>query len=384
MRRVTAFDMPLFLCTLILVGLGIVFIFSASYPKALIRTETGGDAFFYTGNQIKYVLAGLVCLLICAFIRLEWFYRPPWQKFFFWGIIAVMSLCLLLVLIVGNDSHGNKSWLWFFQPSEFAKVAVVITLASYLARRPWTVKSLRGLWSGPIWFLIVPVGFIVAEQDLGTAFAIAASIAIILVIAGVKFRFIGVPMLLLILGLAGIVLSGHRVDRIDAWRNPEDRTNPATYQPLNSLIAVGSGGLFGRGFCQSRQKWFYLPAAQNDSIMAIIAEESGFLLTVLALFLPYLFLVFRGFSIAHRAPDEFGSLLAIGCTVMLATQAIINMSVVMNVIPAMGINLPFVSSGGSSIVACMMMAGLLLNVSAMRPGVNARRGTLADAEPVVG
>ena len=141
------------------------------------------------------------------------------------------------------------------------------------------------------------------------------------------------------------------------------------------------GGLFGRGFSQGRQKWFYLPASQSDSIFAVVAEELGFLLTLLTIFVPYILLVFRGFSIAHRAPDEFGALVATGATVMLATPALINLAVVLNLMPLLGINLPYISYGGSSMVSSLMMAGLLLNVSSMRSGPSTRQAEIAAPVP---
>jgi len=173
---------------------------------------------------------------------------------------------------------------------------------------------------------------------------------------------------------------GSRIDRIGAWIDPEGTHTNAGYQVMHSLIAVGSGGMLGRGFCQSLQKWSYVPGAQNDSILAIIAEEMGFILTLAVIFLPFTFLAFRGFSIAHRAPDEFSALVAAGATVMLTTQALINMAVALNCIPTTGITLPFISSGGSSLIASMMMAGLLLNVSALRP-LQLRPGDPAAARP---
>lgn len=365
MRRVTAIDMPLFLCILILVGLGIAFIYSASYPKALAET---GDPFSYTGQQMKIALfLGLPLMLICMVLPLELLYRHPARKYFFWGIIGVLGALMLAVLVFADTRHGNKSWLGPIQPSEFAKVGVIVTLAAYLCRRSWMVKSFKSLLKGPIWFLLVPGGLIIAQKDLGTAAIVVLSIAIILVIAGVKARYIVIPLTLAAVFIAAIVLSGKRVERIDAWLNAEGNPTGAGFQTLHSLIANGSGGLWGRGFCLSREKWSFLPAAQNDSIVAIIAEELGLLLTVVMLFLPLMFLVFRGFSVAHRAPDEFGALVAIGCTVMLATQALVNIAVALNAIPCIGVNLPFISYGGSSLTASMMMGGLLLNVSSMRP-----------------
>ena len=284
------------------------------------------------------------------------------------------------MLALGTVKHGNKAWIELgplqFQPSEFAKVAVILALAAYLVGHPWSVRSWKGLFSGPYLWLGITVILVILQQDLGTTIVLTLSSLVFMGIAGTRFRFWGAPLLVMI-ALGGILIvphmGGHRVDRFKAWLNPSDKTIQASYQPYNSLIAVGSGGLLGRGFCMSRQKWFYLPGAHNDYIMAIIAEELGLVFTVLFLFVPYLFMIFRGFTIGHRAPDEFSALVAIGCTVMLATQALVNMSVTLNLLPCTGIPLPFISYGGTSLIASMMMAGLILNVSGMQPGPRLRR-----------
>jgi cell division protein FtsW len=377
MRRTSTFDMPLFVCVLILVGLGIAFIYSASYPKAMVLPEAHGDSFYFAAKQIKLALIGLVVLLACAHFPLRLLYRHPSAKIAYWVNIGGHLLLLICVLIFADDRHGNRSWLGPIQPSEFAKVGVIIALATYLVWHPWATKTLKAVGKGPLIFLLGTVGLIGLQKDLGTASVVACSLLVMLLIAGVRFVWVAVPGAVIICLMAFFVLSGHRAGRIDAWQDPLNEANPASYQVRNSLIAVGSGGMMGRGFCQSRQKWFYLPAAQNDSILAIVAEELGFARLVLFVLFPYMILIYRGFTIAHRAPDEFGALVAAGCTTMLATQALINMAVVTNVIPSMGINLPFISYGGSSLVASMAMAGLLLNVSAMRPAHEAQQAPVA-------
>jgi len=376
MRRIAAFDMSLFLCVLILVGLGIACVYTASYPKALALTETGGDSFFYAGKQIKNVLVGLVAMMAFTYLPLGIFYRHPRRDAFFWGLVTVVGVMLLAVLVLGQSKHGNKSWVMGIQPSEFAKVGIVLTLSAYLARNPWMVKTMRSLFAGPVWFLFIPAALIMGQKDLGTTLMVVLATMIMLMIAGTKARYIGILLAVLALPMFGLILVKPRTaERFRAWAQPENRTIIASDQPRNSLIAIGSGGLLGRGFCQSRQKWFYLPASQNDSIFAVIAEEFGFFLTVLLLFCPYLFLIFRGFSIAHGAPDEFHTLVAMGSTVMIATQALINLGMAMNLLPTIGINLPFISYGGSSIIASMMMAGLLLNVSTLRSATATRPET---------
>lgn len=376
MRRSPTFDMPLFICFIFLVGLGITCVYTASYPKAIVD---GGSSFSYAGKQTLFALIGLIAMFACMYTPLSFFHRYA-------RVIGIVTVALLVtVLAFGKATHGNTSWLslgpFKLQPSELAKVAIIIILAAFLAARPWAVRSWKGLIFGPYLYLGLPLVLIIAQGDLGTATVFAIGGITLLAIAGTRFRFWGVPVLVL-LGLgAMVVLTGHRADRIEAWRNPLDTRNAASFQPRYSLLAIGSGGLFGEGFCQSRAKWS-LPGAHNDYIFAVIAEELGLFLLLLFLFVPFLFLTFRGFTIAHRAPDEFSALVAAGCTVMLVTQTLVNMFVDTNLFPCMGITLPFISYGGSSLMASMMMAGLLLNVSGIRLGQRSRQHTTETAASV--
>ncbi len=385
MRRVKAFDMPLFICVLIMAGLGIIFIHSSSYPKALFSSETRSNSFYFAGHQIIFVLAGLVMMLGCMYVPLSSLRR------LFWVLIGLGGALLILTLAISTAKHGHQSYMVIgsvqFMPSEFVKVVLVLTMATFLSRRPWLLRSWKGMWPAPYLFWGVPVVLIGLEQDLGTMLVMLLATACILLIAGAKFRFIGLPLLLL--GVLGVLLffSGHcpeRVkSRIEAWVNTEDDSNYASYHPRMSLLAVGSGGPLGKGFGNSRMKWFYMPAPQNDYILAITAEEWGLLGTVLLVFAPFIFIIYRGFTIAHRAPNEYTALVAAGCTVMLLTPAVINISMVLNCLPSIGVNLPFISYGGSSITSTLMLAGLLLNVSMLRPEQKSPRAVPVPSAPAV-
>lgn len=367
MRRSTTFDMPLFIGFLLLVGLGIVFIYSASYPKSMSSPIPMGAA----GRQVMFAFFGFLLMWLLARVPLEWFHR------FSGWIIGITLFLLVLVLVIGASKFDNRAWIpigpFQFQPSEFAKVALVVTLAAYLAKKPWMVRTLPGIIRGPMWYLLVPLSLIVLQKDFGTAIVFSAGAISMLALGGMKFRYWGLPVIgLMLFGalVLGVMMStghgGTRVARIQAWITPFESSIQESYQPRNSLIAVGSGGLLGRGLCHSRQKWGgSLPEAYNDYIFAIIAEELGFFRVTVFLLL-YFLVLSRGFVIAHRARDEFGALVAGGATTMLGVQALVNIGVVINLIPCMGINLPFISYGGSSIVASMMLAGLILNVSRSR------------------
>jgi cell division protein FtsW len=373
MPRVKSFDIPLLICTLMLAGLGILFIYSASYPKALSSADSDYNGFYYVGHQIVFVLVGLALMVACMYIPLSF-----WRRIFPWIIGSAGGL--LLVALIMSAKHGHQSYIQIgpvqFMPSEFAKIALVLSMATFLAKRPWTVRTWKGMWNGPYWFWLIPTGLIALEQDIGTMMVIGLALIPILHTAGTKLKFILLPLALAALLGGVLVISGHlptRIsDRVQAWVNPTDKTNQASYHPYHSLIAVGSGGLLGRGLCQSREKWLYLPACQNDYIFAIICEEMGFVGTILLLIVPFAFLFYRGLSIAHSAPDEYSALVAVGCITMLATPMFINIAMVLNCLPSVGINLPFISYGGSSIVVNLMLTGLLLNVSSLQ-GVDQRQ-----------
>lgn len=394
MRRSSSFDITLFVAVILLIAVGWCFIYSASYPRAMLSPETNFNSFYFAFRQILFTVAGAIMMFFCWKTPLQWFRR--WSVWIIGGTV----LLLIAVLFFAKVTHGNRAYIDIgpiqFQPSEFTKIAIVLTLSAFLARRPWLVKSWKGLWAGPIYFIIVPMVLVLAEQDIGMTLAITLGTTVLLLISGMKFRFVGLPML--VFAALGVVIygalavashgsviellkekGGQRFERVLAWRDPWDESLAASYHPRNSIIAIGSGGPLGRGIPNSRQKWFYLPAPHNDYIASVIAEEIGFvgMLFVLGL---YGLLVFRGFSVAHRAPDEYSAMVAAGCTVMLISSALVNMAVASNLLPSIGLNLPFISYGGSSLIASMMMAGLLLNISGMQPAREGRRhGEMAEA-----
>lgn len=374
MRRSPIFDVPLLLLFLYLVGAGIAFIFSASYPKALSLGENNtGASYHFAIRQALCAVIGLVGMLIAMRIPLAVYQRRAAQ----WIIGSLTILMLIMVLVVGTAKHGNKAWIdlgfFQFQPSELAKIALLVIASAYLVKNPWTIKSWKTFVKGPMWLFAIPIGLVVLQEDIGTVLVMCAASLVILAIAGMPTRMWGMPLLglsvIVALGVVVLMQTGHggqRIARFKAWLHPEDVTIKQSYQPRNSLIAVGSGGLFGRGWCGSRQKWFYLPGSQNDYILAIIAEELGFLWLGVFVFLPYLVMIYLGFDVAIKSPSPFGAMVAAGCTAMLGVQALINMAVVTNCIPCMGINLPFISYGGTSIIASLLMAGLILNVSSTK------------------
>jgi cell division protein FtsW len=249
------------------------------------------------------------------------------------------------------------------QPSELLKVALVVLLASLIARKTLESGDPQRAVKPALFFTVIAAGIVLLEPDLGTAACYVMLVGVLLWVAGVRAK------LFLLMGAAVVPLvaaaalgAGYRRARLLSFLNPEADPLGAGFQALQSLIAVGAGGLFGNGLGASRQKLFFLPYPHTDFIFAIVGEELGFIGAV-AVILCFGVVAWRGFRAARRAPDAFGALLAAGATAMLVIQAAVNVSVVLALVPTKGIPLPFVSYGGSSLVASWIAAGLILNVS---------------------
>jgi cell division protein FtsW len=250
-----------------------------------------------------------------------------------------------------------------FQPSEFLKVALVVLLASLIARKTLTWGDPHKAIRPALFFTMLAAGVVLLEPDLGTAACYVMLAGVLLWLAGVRaklFLLLGAGAIPLV--LAAALTADYRRARLLSFLRPEADPLGAGFQALQSLIAVGAGGFFGNGLGASRQKLFFLPYPHTDFIFAIVGEELGFLGAV-AVVLCFGVIAWRGFRAARRAPDAFGALVAAGATAMLVVQAAVNVSVVLALMPTKGIPLPFVSYGGSSLVASWIAAGLILNVS---------------------
>jgi len=353
-RQAGPIDFWIILPVLLLLGIGIIMVFSAS---ALTSTDT----FYYLKRQLLWAGLGIIGLLFIMQV-----------KYTYWRALAapvlgVAVILLVLVLIIGISSHGSARWLGVgslaFQPSESIKLAMVIFLAASLADNHWRLKSLvRGI--GPYLALMAVVCLLIlAQPDLGTAVTVAGITFLMLTVAGADRRYL---TLLVVLGLAAVALAitiaPYRMARFTAFLDPWADPQGTGYQTIQSLLAIGSGGLFGAGLGQGRQKLFYVPENHTDFIFAILSEELGFIGATLVVIL-FLILVWRGINTALKAPDIFGSFLAAGLTIMIGLQALINMGVVTGMLPVTGITLPLVSYGGSSLVFFLLGIGILLNIS---------------------
>lgn len=373
MGRIIAFDIKLLVITIILVSIGIIAVYTASYPSAMAE----GNPFDTARTQFIYAIIGIIFMCSAMYIPLNWLRKLA----FFLGFVGLALL--VAVFFWGIVVNGNKNWLEIigirFQPSEIMKGFLILVIAEYFASYAPRFTQVKKVVIAYL-IIFIPIGIIVLQRDLGTIFILILSCSAIFAITGMKIRYWG-TILLVLLGMGFLMVSlSDRGSRIDAWRHPFKQIS-ASYQPRNALIAIGSGGLLGRGFTKSLQKWHYLPAAHNDYIFAIIAEEMGLIWTFVVIFVPYGYLMYRGFDIAHSAPDKFSSILAASCTVILAVPAIVNMAVVTNMIPCMGINLPFISYGGTSVIVSLTIIGILLNVSRRRgQDIPAYRRVIATEE----
>ena len=293
-----------------------------------------------------------------------WTWRD-WSK----ALLIICFVLLVLVLIpgIGMVRNGSRSWIgvgaFSIQPSEFTKLAMIAFLAKYLSENQKNITSFKRGLLPALALVFAAFGMIMLQPDLGTGTVMVGTCIAMIFVAGARIsHFIGLGVLGLA-GFAALILSApYRIKRITSFLNPWEDPLGSGFQIIQSLYAIGPGGLFGLGLGQSRQKFFYLPEPQTDFIFAILAEELGFIGGSLVLLL-FSLLLWRGVRIALGAPDLYGSFLAIGIISMVAIQVMINIGVVTGLMPVTGITLPFLSYGGSSLTLMLMAIGVLLNIS---------------------
>lgn len=349
-------SVSVFIIVMILCFIGIVMIYSASSYSAGLK----GDEFFYVKKQLIGLVAGLVCLVGCVIIKIETVYKLRYV------ILGISYVLLILCLIpgIGIESYGAKRWLNLgvitLQPSEIAKFALCIYCAAYMSKRKMSgiISMIPPLIAGGITCVLLML-----EPNMSITICVASVLMIMLFVGGGKkktfvvFGALGVTLAVLL-----IVSAPYRMERIlafvDPWSSPKDEG----YQLIQSYYALGSGGLFGVGLFNSRQKYLFLPFAESDFIFSVIGEELGFVGAILILLL-YGALIFCGIIIALRAKSAFETLLSIGIVSVIAIQTLLNVAVVTGSIPPTGLPLPFMSAGGSSLMVFMAASGLLINIS---------------------
>ena len=353
-------DKLLLWLTFLLLGIGIVSVYDASYALAIEKLH--GDSFHFVKKQMEGAAGGLVMLLVATRIR-YW----QWKKYAVIGVaLAVFLLLAVLIPHVGIAVNGARRWIGHgslrMQPSEFAKLALVLYLARVLAGSlKIKTRPKEGLWP-PLMVIGLLAALIAKEPDLGTALVLATTGLIMLFLAGIRWSHIGA-----ILGSAAVLVAGfvalepYRARRITSFLNPKADQYHTGYQVWHALIALGSGGVTGLGLGEGREKLF-IPEPRTDFIFPVIAEEWG-LIGTLALVALFIFVAWRGFTIAYRTHDPFGALLAAGITSLISVQALINMAVATASIPDTGVPLPFISYGESSLVLMLFGVGILLNIS---------------------
>jgi cell division protein FtsW len=359
MARKLKSDKVLFIATILLVALSVVMVYSASAPMALDRY---GRASFFLMKQGMWALLGIALLHVV--MRIDYrLYREP---VFIWTCLAFVAVALVVVFM-RPPVNGARRWLGVggigIQPSELAKLVAIFFIAALLDRRMHRIDDV-GYALLPIAVVVFGlVALILPEPDFGTSVSLLLIAAVMVFSAGLSYRYI-VGSLLCALPAAYILVMGsaYRRRRTLAFLNPWDDPLGDGFQIIQSLIAIGTGGVWGKGLMNGVQKLFYLPEPHTDFIFSVIAEELGLIGATLVI-LCFCVLTWRGIRIALRAPDGFGAYLALGVTTMVAVQAFVNISVVLGLMPTKGIPLPFVSSGGSSLLINLVGMGILLNVS---------------------
>ncbi|HDQ04526.1 MAG TPA: putative lipid II flippase FtsW [Deltaproteobacteria bacterium] len=353
-------DIILLFVTLVLITIGTTMIYSSS---SIIALEKFSDSRYFIKKQIVFVFMGMLLMVLMTKIPYEHL-----KKLAYPGILlAIILLVLVLVPGFGIKSGGAMRWLNVggvsFQVTEMVKIAMVLFLSCLFARKTYQLKNFnRGILL-PLIVTVAIVILILLEPDFGAAVIIATIFLFMLCVAGARIRhllflsFLFVPAAVML-----IFLKGYRLTRLTTFLDPWKDPSNTGWQIVQSLISFGSGGTFGVGIGEGMQKLFYLPEPHTDFILAIIAEESGFLgvSIVIAMFAVF---ALRGFMIAMKAPDFFGTLLAAGLTLVIALQAIVNIAGVMGLIPLKGLVLPFLSYGGTAFMMSMASVGILLNIS---------------------
>lgn len=367
MARTLKSDKWLLWATLILLGISLVMVFSAS---ARYADERFDSQYLFLIKQGAFVIGGLILMAFGMRVDYHQYKRPV----VIWSAVGT-ALALLIVVFGFPEINGTRRWIsvpgFTLQPSELAKLAAVFFTAAILERRMHRINDIK--------FALLPIGVLVAvfaglivmQPDFGTSAALTGVVLAMVSSAGLSFRYLAavVAMLVPLAGLA-IYMEPYRWKRFLIFLDPESDPLGRGFQLRQSLIAVGSGGIFGRGFMDGVQKLFYIPEPHTDFIYAVISEELG-LIGATVILACFVIIAVRGLRTSMFAPDRFGSLLAIGLTAMLAAQAFVNLSVVIGLVPTKGIPLPFVSNGGSSMLVSLFAMGILLNVSQFASAVDA-------------
>lgn len=375
-------DIWLLLIVIVLLVFGLIMLFSASYPKGLYRANS--NKFYYIENQLKYVAIGLPAMFIASHMRRDW------MKLFAWPVF-IFSIILLIIVLFMEEKNGVRRWIWFgsasnesgFQPSEVAKFALILLFATMISQNQKKMKTFR--------YGVLPFLCLLALMSLLLVLEPHISCTLLVIGIGISMMFAGgTSGKWFIIALLVIVVAAYAtyvllpddlapyIDvRLNNWLHPLEMDNDDAYQTKQSLIAVGSGGIWGRGLGQSKQKYLYLPEMFNDYIFAVLCEELGLFGAILVIIL-FLAFLFRSLYLAYICKNKFDSMLLVGISVQIALQAFLHMAVNTNTIPSTGISLPFFSYGGTALLMLLGEVGIML--SATRRIDVARKAEEAEAE----
>lgn len=352
-------DRHLILSTLFLVAVGVLMVYSTSFA---VSSQRFGNEYIYLKKQFIFALMGIVLLVGASRFPYKYYYKLTYPLL----VLSIIGLALLYIPGIGQTIGGARRWVslggFSFQPSEPAKAAVVLFLAYSLSSKE---KYIEDFYKGFLPNIIIPgvvILMILGEPDLGTAVSLSAIVLTMCFVAGVRVKYI-FGMVLLSLPFLYFVISNfaYMQKRLEIFLDPWADPSGAGFQMVQSFIAFGSGGLFGVGFGEGKQKLFYLPEAHTDFIFSIVGEELG-LIGVLVIVALYIVFLISGFRIAFKAKDRFGMYLAFGLTTMITLQAILNMAVVLGILPPKGLPLPFISYGGTSMLVNTACVGVILNI----------------------
>lgn len=354
-------DITFLSLVLIILTIGLVMLFSASYAYSY---ENYGNSYKFISRQAIFAVAGVAIMLFVSTVNYHFYRKFAW--IFYAVIMAVLGFLLAMPpMLQGMDV---KRWLVVgpvnLQPSELAKFAVILLLSSLIAAN-YKLMEKFGFVAFLIGLIAVPCALIVLEPHLSATVLVFCLGIVLLICGGLAKRYIIGGLGIGVVGVAGLIVTGaigYASDRIQYWLNPWLDPTGKGFQTIQSLLAIGSGGIWGRGIGQSRQKHLWVPEPHNDFIFSIVCEELG-LIGAMVIIILFCLLIWRGFTIAMRSKDKFGSLMAIGLTFQVGLQALLNIWVVTNTIPNTGISLPFFSYGGTSLLILLAEMGIVLSIS---------------------
>ncbi len=361
MRAKGKFDYILLIVVLALVGIGIVMVYSSS---AILSGDRFQDPYYFLKRQAFSAVIGFILMILMMFFPYEVLKRFAYP-------ILLLSIALLVAVLVpgiGLRAGGATRWLkifsFSFQPSEFAKLGLVIFLSYFMTKKEEKIRSFSFGFLPTILLSGLVIALVMKEPDFGSALFLTIMVFLFLFLSGARVIYLAGAFLLSIPVVYYLVMNvGYRYKRLMGFIRPWDDPGNTSFQIIQSFLSFGSGGLFGLGLGEGRQKLFFLPASHTDFIFSVIGEETG-LVGALVVVLLFFILALRGIQIGLAIEDRFGAYLALGITLMISLQAVINMGVVLGLLPTKGLALPFVSYGGTSLMANLVGAGILLHLSA--------------------